>query len=43
VRVLDLDAQPGSATAAEKEPASGPGTAAIPAQPQPPVPSSRRT
>ena len=44
VRVLDLDAlSPASAEpAAATEPPSGPSTAAIPAQPQPPVPSSRR-
>ena len=42
VRVLDLDASPvaAAATAAE-EPPSGPSTAAIPAQPQPPVPTRR--
>ena len=40
VRVLDLDAQPVSA-AAQEEGTSGPSTAAIPAQPQPPVPTRR--
>ena len=44
VRVLDLDARaPASAPAAEAEKPSGPSTAAIPAQPQPPVPSNRRS
>ena len=42
VRVLDLDALPVSDVAAEHEPPSGPSTAAIPAQPQPPVPGNRR-
>jgi Arc/MetJ family transcription regulator len=43
VRVLDLDARsPSSSAAAEAEPPSGPSTEAIPAQPQPPVPLSRR-
>ena len=43
VRVLDLDARPSSSStgAAALEPPSGPSTAAIPAQPQPPVPSRR--
>ena len=44
VRVLDLDAQPPApAPAAEAARPSGPSTAAIPAQPQPPVPSTRRS
>jgi Arc/MetJ family transcription regulator len=43
VRVLDLDAlSPSAPAAAEAEPPSGPSTAAIPAQPQPPVPTTRR-
>ncbi len=43
VRVLDLDSLPASASAAAAghEPPSGPSTAAIPAQPQPPVPTRR--
>jgi Arc/MetJ family transcription regulator len=42
VRVLDLDALSPSSAAAELE-TPGPSTAAIPAQPQPPVPVSRRS
>jgi Arc/MetJ family transcription regulator len=44
VRVLDLDslATSSSAAAAALEPPTGPSTAAIPAQPQPPVPQVRR-
>jgi Arc/MetJ family transcription regulator len=43
VRVLDLDSLPmsSSAAAAAMGPANGPSTAAIPAQPQPPVPTRR--
>jgi Arc/MetJ family transcription regulator len=43
VRVLDLDALPmsSSATSAALERPNGPSTAAIPAQPQPPVPTRR--
>ncbi len=42
VRVLDLDALPAaSSSAAAAEPPRGPRTAAIPAQPQPPVPHRR--
>jgi Arc/MetJ family transcription regulator len=42
VRVLDMDAMPAfsSAATAATEP-NGPSTAAIPAQPQPPVPNRR--
>ncbi len=45
VRVLDLDSLPSSSstpsTAAGTAPPTGPSTAAIPAQPQPPVPTRR--
>jgi Arc/MetJ family transcription regulator len=43
VRVLDLDARPASSSSAAAEPGRpiGPSTAAIPAQPQPPVPARR--
>jgi Arc/MetJ family transcription regulator len=42
VRVLDLDSLPmSSSTAAAAERPNGPSTAAIPAQPQPPVPTRR--
>jgi Arc/MetJ family transcription regulator len=43
VRVLDLDSLPSSSSAAapEQERPRGPSTAAIPAQPQPPVPTRR--
>ena len=43
VRVLVLDALPSSSSGAApaQEPPSGPSTAAIPAQPQPPVPTRR--
>jgi Arc/MetJ family transcription regulator len=42
VRVLDLDARPASGTSTAEMETSGPSTEAIPAQPQVPVPSSRR-
>ena len=42
VRVLDLDVRPSSSpAAAEAERPRGPSTAAIPVQPQPPVPGRR--
>ena len=41
VRVLDLDALPASVGFASSMEPNGPSTAAIPAQPQPPVPTRR--
>ena len=41
VRVLDLDSMPVSSSATSVSEPMGPSTAAIPAQPQPPVPTRR--